>query len=91
MILFRFNDDLRNNYEQIEHSSLSEEERKEFRDRQTKISMDEIVSETYLDTFKIPNKYLDSREVRGFNIENGIKLATDNSLVIDLTDRQSFC
>ena len=47
--------------------------------------MGEILSETYLDIIKIPEKYLDSKGVLGFNIENGIKLATDDGL-----DRQSF-
>jgi tetratricopeptide (TPR) repeat protein len=89
-ILFRYNDDFKNNFEQIIRSSLSEAEKRALRNKQSRLFMGEILSETYLDIQKIPDKYLDSRGVRGFNIENGIKLATDDGLVIDLADRQPF-
>lgn len=90
MVLFRYNDDFKNSYDQREQSSLPEEKKNEFRDMQLMIFVGEILSKTYLDILEIPDKYLDSKGVRGFTFENGVKLATDSGLAIDLTNRQSF-
>lgn len=90
MIIFRFNNDFKNTYEQRELSSIPEGKKNGFRDMQLRIFMGEILSRTYHDMLEIQNEYLDSRGVRGFIIENGVKLATDSGLVIDLANSQAF-
>jgi tetratricopeptide (TPR) repeat protein len=82
--LFRHTVDFENNYNQVEGSQISQEEKEKLHQQMVTFFLGHVILVKVLeDINNVSADYLDKKGIRGYHIRNLLRLTTDSGLILD--------